>query len=1507
MPKANEKLRKIVLLLITWGVLLGFFIGYENYFVAGQQEYLIDQEFRNLSRLSAQLSAQFERARLSVSSLAKIMHATQDKPPGDSGELDCRNRELVARCFEAYSKDYLPEIWDGTTPLKEQLLCLGENSEKIHLDAESNLPGLRVAVFCPPKEQPLSPGENSEKIHLDAESNLPGLRVALSYPPSVPAKAAAGQSPPAANPVLRLDMSPWVQSAFDEYKNSFDDLLVASQSGQVLLQQSVNGPRIADLRPLLESGTDISVKPNAFGFLGTSQSTSSAAKSGGANTPADTEKSKGDKSEPPKPAILERLSHGSSATRVSIGGHTYFLFAQPTQIAMGSVSGKTGTWPLVLVGLRLGASVEAESHALPYSVLIWLALCAVVLLGFSWPWFKLQYMSNTERFRPRDGWLLLFTLLLVSAGVMLMLLNGSYLLRSRDAADVALQSIAGQMKANFAVEVSHAFRQLQEVRGTPEFQRASKDPKDPGLEGNFPIEKYRSQAYPYFEIAFWANCDGAQLAKVDIRKVATPVVNLDKFPFFQVVKTQIDWDEHSVAPGKVTCPPASEKQDSVDFSFFQPVQSPNTNEFAPVLSAPFSVAQGPAIPSGAKASSEFAIQALVFRPMSVIDPVLPPGYGFAIIDEGCNVLFDSDSFRDMRENFCEESKDKSELHPWLISGVDTPLNITYGGRGKRAFLTNFQFPGLSAKQPVYLLVFQEGDQQLTLDLAIIVVASICLLFYFLLIGLAAAAHLILRGPYRWNYAPRIIWPCQQFAAEYLQIFIASLILCALYRSLYGDLHEAPLIVLTLGLAAISTLFAIFRLYAPPAVLLRSGIVGTFLALLLGLGVALFRWHMGVQLTTSASAGLTEWSKLLCLPLVAGIIAMLAGLPFPGSLQWLNLTPALMEEGKQWLIRHFNLLYALALASLMVCTSVVPCAGFFKYAYDEVSELSLKHDEAILAERLLQRRDRIARFYTPFHAHRVAEDRLALRLDRYDKSAMVSQSLADGYFFETCNEPDFEGQPNYYGCPTETKEDPVDLGLNNWIEKHIAQATLTFPSNELGSAMSRLGVAETDEPTSWERYWLEPGATTFILSWKPHSRAPGFMIWAGYPEAHGLLPWARFCLLLFIGIMLMWLTNLTKMIFLTHVECAPSLEVVRWKNTKQIKRDALVIGLPRSGKSAQLKKLEGLDPRDFRDLRDLQSGQSTASRICGVESTDCWSGVIILDQFDFNMRDPGWNQKRLELIERLLKDAEQKLVLVSTVDPMYFLAAERDTVLCDGRDAVQSELLLDRWARALDKFARVKLPSTVEDEFAEAVDKFFERGEPYVQFANWICQECAYTPMLQRVGVALLEKYQKPPLPTRQQLTDLMVDHMDAYYRMLWAGLTGRERLVLYQLALDGWANPKNAAAIHQLEQKQLIHRQPMYRIMNDSFRDFIRSSEHQSEIQEWQKKEQQSTWQALRFVLLAAVIGVGVWLLYAQAQLFQVGVGYITAVATLLTAVAGATARWKRAPAPAATDSSPGS
>ena len=1201
MPKPTEKLRKIILLLITWGVLLGFFIGYENYFVAGQKEYLIDQEFRNLSRLSEQLTAEFDRARLSVSSLAKIIHAAKETGRGGPSNMDCRRRENIGQCFEDYSKTYLEEIWDGNIPSLPLIQCLGEKPDMARLQPGSNSSGLGVVVECPQDSQQ---------------------------------KPGAAQKPVKPEPVLQMDMKPWVQQAFEESKNSFDDVLVADETGHVLFQQSKTGPRIAELNPILATGTDISTKQSVFAFLSASTANSSSTKQADVKPPGDSGTAGGGSDKGTSPGKAGVWSRGSSATKVSIGGKNYLLFAQPAPVAMGSGGEQGARWPLVIVGLRLASSVEAESHALPYSVLIWLGLCGVVLLGFSWPWFKLQYMSNTERFRPRDGWILLFTLLLVSSGVMLMLLNGSYLLKSTEYTDAALQNIAGQMKKNFAIELSRAFRQLQEIRGTEEFRRASKDPKNPGLVGNYPIENYPGQSYPYFEIAFWADCQGHQVTKLDIRKVATPAVNLNRFPFYRAVQAKVEWAGPGAGKQETGCAPVSAGLDSYEYVFFQPIMSPNTNEFAPVISAPFSTLAGAKKTGEAKDSGQITVQVLAFRPMSVIDPLLPPGYGFAVIDGGCQVLFHSDSLRDLRENFCEESKDTSELHPWLVSGADTPLNITYGGRGKRAYLTVLPFPGLSAGQPVYLIVYQEGDRQLTLDMAVIVVCSIFMGAYFSLLCLAVAGHFMLRGYFHWHYAPRIVWPCREYALEYLQILFLSAILCWMYRSLYHGLHEATLIASTLGVVLLSILFAIIRLSFRPDVVYRCGIAVTAAALLCRLVVEIARLNSGAHISASASGSLLEWTKLLYLPFTAGVFVIVVCWPIESLLKRLKASPQLVEDFERHARRYSNLLYALATVSLMFCVSVVPCAGFFKYAYDAVSELSLKHDEAVLSERLLARRNSIANYYSPLGAHHVAHARVAENLDRYDKSGEAGKTQSRDTFFSTCQEPGIDSPADNRACLVAGKENPVDLGLNDWIEKRIAQATLRFPSNELGSEISRLGVAETDASKSWERYWLEPSATTFALQWKADSRAPNFQVWAQYPESQGLQNWARVTLLLFLGVMVTWFTNLAKMIFLTNVEGASAIEIVHWKKTSDIKRDSLVIGLPRSGKSAQLKKLAGLDLRDFRDLRDLRGEHSSASKLCELERADSRSGVIILDQFDFNMRGPVMNQKRLELVEAL---------------------------------------------------------------------------------------------------------------------------------------------------------------------------------------------------------------------------------------------------------------------------------
>jgi small-conductance mechanosensitive channel len=68
------------------------------------------------------------------------------------------------------------------------------------------------------------------------------------------------------------------------------------------------------------------------------------------------------------------------------------------------------------------------------------------------------------------------------------------------------------------------------------------------------------------------------------------------------------------------------------------------------------------------------------------------------------------------------------------------------------------------------------------------------------------------------------------------------------------------------------------------------------------------------------------------------------------------------------------------------------------------------------------------------------------------------------------------------------------------------------------------------------------------------------------------------------------------------------------------------------------------------------------------------------------------------------------------------------------------------------------------------------------------------------------------------------------------------------------------------------------RIMNESFRRFVRSSQQRDEIEAWEREGDQSVWQFLKLSLIILAVAVGAWLLYTQQQFFNAIVAYVGAL-----------------------------
>jgi hypothetical protein len=422
--------------------------------------------------------------------------------------------------------------------------------------------------------------------------------------------------------------------------------------------------------------------------------------------------------------------------------------------------------------------------------------------------------------------------------------------------------------------------------------------------------------------------------------------------------------------------------------------------------------------------------------------------------------------------------------------------------------------------------------------------------------------------------------------------------------------------------------------------------------------------------------------------------------------------------------------------------------------------------------------------------------------------------------------------------------------------------------------------------------------------------PGYGVKSLYMPWEGLRWWAKGCLISLWAILGLWLITVVKKIFFTEFEGVLAHDEVQWKSIGDIKKSALIVGPAKSGKTRWLRTIlvPPLDAQARAAGASASSSSTTSSTTAvssstGVEWLDMRSNqaqmtcpnhvsVLVLDHFEYNLRDHKVNLERLHLLEDRLYNSDCKVVVVSTVDPLFYLTEGAAEMLADKDDPAAASRLLDRWARVLSRLTRVRLKDSGEEEFLEdVVDPFnkhhanCEKYSPCHQLSRWVEQECRHTAMLQAIGKEILDQFEEDDLVTREWVVRNVLEKADVYYHVLWSGMTASERLVLYQLALDGWANPKNVVALMQLERKSLILRKPMYRILNESFRRFIESTEHTDEIGRWEKNERQSTWRALRLVAAAGAIGTAVWLVYTQAALSQAVAGYVAGIATLLTAV----------------------
>jgi hypothetical protein len=1516
-PKSFPSLRNVYIPLIVIAVLLVPFIMYDIYYVQGRETYQRDRSFRLLAAIGSQIDGLINRE------ADKLRAAGSPFDSADERDNDLRKRWAN----EVFGESSFDGSWD-------------------------------------PRFAPLL-----HKYDRNGFVSLQILPLASSFSMEIAYRQKPGDT--LISETSRMDTA--LRLRIDELtRDFFDDVLVADDSGRVWFQFKTPNIQVQNVNVLLwgdNRDKALPISNPAARLQGSQSSPSLQTITGSSLTP------------------FSLVTLASTEKSVRLAGVDYKLFVQPSRVAVKYTQNERpgdGKLNLLVCGLWRADRWRSQSLELPYANIISLILIVLPVFFLSWPFVKVTYMSPKERLRPRDGWYMMLSAVFATLLGTIIVANFYYQNFKRSTTQQALCALATDIQRHFDSEFRLLLSDFDDIQHHEEFvhRLANQETWNPVRLSIDCLSE--ADGFHHFDQAFYADATGMQRVKLLVKGQITPQTDVSRYAWFRALQFEPTLSESGQEHGKsVSYKKAEENKPHVftsDRTIARDYQiglqrSPNTGEFQMLIAKTFPADR--VLPKNKR-----AVLVLVTRPTTLVNPILPPGYGFAVFDQNGLVQLHSDSVRNLEENFFEESRRDPYLMAGALEGKNEFQSINYMGEEKSAYMT--PLTGLSTT-PLTLMVFRSSALD---DIAHLFVV----LFWAQLVGIVVLLFVsiamfdLLRGR---RCPPTFLWPKPQHTSSYIYMFLTN--------------------------SMSAGIFVEFLLAAPDRMtdsllVEASAIAGGTLVV----SVLWFRTN-DVEVTENSrflrNLGFEAPRRIVVVAAAGFLIAspMLLHMRSTHPLGWPHLVPVVfavltliaLYHVPKVSTRFFHEAYTAAAVSVLLAIAVVPSIALFRVAWETVNDLELRYSQIAIHTALLDQRQKIGDDY------REAEPTLLGKfIDRRWGTGWYMKPLFD------LKQIDSKALTPMSGHLTDFS--PLEQFL-------IRGASMYIPARRLGAQFLEADLERSD-PENWVEVDGEPRlpvGSKALVAMQPSFWPPPLWI---------LLAGSSAFIILF-G----WIYHIVRKLFLTDSHPAPALTKVTWSSVEDIKSPYIVIGHPRSRKTTKLRAIRDLASIDFRTaLHDGAAFHPWSAR----------TKVVAIDHFEFNIDDPDYNLRRLELVEQLLYQHRYTLVISSTLDPLYYLQEGGAAILAKNQDllaaSIETGKLLDRWSRALSKFQKAELfdQSTMDfrrvvataagdnldiarftedtlskrylftpakimaiahgeenrsklrdlerllaawsvvDEiesrtkgyctnfadakwvalagFEAALDRTsheevlrileelandsrikcvlftaidlwakvtnesnlqqlsLEHRERWIdvlskfklldvatldqrEFAGRIRRECQPTAYLRQLGAAVFDEFiaKGDPdvrrgavaFPDEGQVVQVLLDRADSYYRVLWSCFTENERLVLYQLSRDGWANPLNRSAIQQLQRKEFVSTQVPYKVMNESFRRFVLMIASDFEVQLWQKQEDESSWRSVRLGLITMFVALSAWLLYAQKDLFQASIGYIVTIGGAVTAV----------------------
>jgi hypothetical protein len=1100
--------------------------------------------------------------------------------------------------------------------------------------------------------------------------------------------------------------------------------------------------------------------------------------------------------------------HTSTIHNVRLAGSDYKLFMEPLQLPFSTdQSGDAAHTDLTVAGLIGEDRFSNQTFSISYNFL--LGVGGILLLScMSWPLLKVLLMGPNDRLRPVDMVGVCVSALLSVALVTLIALD-FYAYSALDGkANEQLRDLGNLVDKNVCEELADARRQLNLLNeANPDFNNLPGKLVrilDPGSGSQMPpAADPDAVPYPYFNEANWIDSKtGQQQIKWTTRADTRSFIKVsDRTYFLKARRGEFCVDS---------------------------VSSRTSGEKMAVISIP--------VKSGA------GVLSIGTRLLSLFDTVLPPGFGYAIVDEEGTVIFHSDAQKNREENLLEECSDSRRLRAAILAGSALDFGTQYVGRDHHFYVR----PLSGSKWTV--VAFRDKRILRTVNLQMLFHWLMLLMIYGS-IQTAVLSAILLPALHRRS---AWLWPNK----ERSDLYRAALVLSAIL---------ALLLTLSVALTSGWTMVLIAMIFPWCGLILvkltlegRARTAGRWLLKVANWASLRPRsFRMGYALV---------WTSMLAL---AGVLPALAFFNASYQVEITKFTKHAqmriarsLQERSQRIEDYCKSLFASNDVDVQSTRPIADAGGI------KGGQIEQLRDGRMLKRAAEAYRD--GRGATEVNQIWIPQDRAAARAAMLERRASVEYDNYSSILLRTKTE-DPEGLPESDGG--------VDALLSGYIplfdQTSAETLDLTHSQSADGSWLWRRGTGN--------KLWLQrktagPGSPITLVSEVPVMIQGASPVW-----------WLLMTPFVLIAVGLCYLISRfvgRRVMLLDVVDPMPLLPEPL--GSSPISEHTLV--LQRAGERAGITWNEEVFTiirlREF-DVRYAEERLKNLS-----------TPAVVIDHFDDRAYDPDATMQKLRLIEALIYQ-NKTVIAVSTIDPLRFAipesgsravadraiaagAARVSEVEETGSTAVQrlfnpppSEASCrERWVAIFDKFVGIHAlqPAntiTSDDPPARQFYDSMRAGKQPWPYLEKICRQVvefrtAATPQVdcEEMKECLLERVSEMARP---------------YHLDIWENCSRDERIALFDLADDGLINGGNLE-LKQLMRRGLIVRDPAPCLMDESFRRFVVTQGRKEDLISRVRDCRSSPWQNSKLPLLLIFVAMAGFLLLTQREMYE---STITFVSTL--------------------------